>query len=82
MKYRKLRIGAFIVVTLIGAAWVYYRIGRQVYLAAAKSAFPGLPLDECYYIPWQFGPKLIGQLDAADPVYLHHDQRKTLEACT
>jgi hypothetical protein len=70
MTYRKLRIGAIIFVALVGAAYAYYLIGRQVYLTAANSAFPGLPLDGCYYIPWPVGPKLIGQLEADDPAYL------------
>jgi hypothetical protein len=73
MKYRKLRIAAIVVVLVAGAACANYLIGRYVYVKAAKSAFPQLPVDDCYFLPWPFGPELIGQLKGDDPIYLSRD---------
>jgi len=73
MRFRKLRIAAIVVVMVAVAACTYYRIGRNVYVKAAKSAFPNLPVNDCYYLPWPVGPKLIGQLAPDDPSYLQRD---------
>jgi hypothetical protein len=66
-----------IVVVIVFAGMIagYYLIGRQIYLNAAKSAFPRIP-SSAYriYLPWPLGPKLIGQFEPGDQTYLERDR--------
>jgi hypothetical protein len=72
MRFRKLSIA--VAIALVGvAACAYYFVGRHAYVKSAKAAFPRLPVDNCYYLPWPIGPRLVGQLHGDDPIYLGRD---------
>ncbi len=69
---KKLVVGfSALVVTLI----IYYVVSSYLFFAAARQAFPNLPiLDECHHIPWPVGPMLVGHVAPDDPLYVNRHE--------
>jgi hypothetical protein len=68
---KKVTLGILLLSLVLSA---YHFVSRQVFLKAAKAAFPKLPIDSsCNYLPWPVGPLMYGQLNPDDSVYLTRD---------